>query len=53
MKEEKIEFLRPFCRSSPNFATDLLQTTEKGASYTFHYQYAKVNPFHFCVSKST
>ena len=24
-----------------------LQTTEKGASYTFHYQYAKVNSFHF------
>jgi hypothetical protein len=31
----------------------LLQTTEKGASYTFHYQYAKVNPFHFCILKST
>ena len=30
-----------------------LQTTEKGASYTFHYQYAKVNPFHFCISKIT
>ena len=30
-----------------------LQTTEKGASYTFHYQYAKVNSFHFCTSKST
>ena len=30
-----------------------LQTTEKGASYTFHYQYAKVNPFHLCRSKST
>ena len=30
-----------------------LQTTEKGASYTFHYQYAKVNPFHFFISKST
>ena len=29
-----------------------LQTTEKGASYTFHYQYIKVNPFHFCISKS-
>ena len=30
-----------------------LQTTEKGASYTFHYQYIKVNPFHFYISKST
>ena len=30
-----------------------LQTTEKGASYTFHYQYAKVNSFHFCISKIT
>ena len=30
-----------------------LKTTEKGASYTFHYQYIKVNPFHFCISKST
>ena len=30
-----------------------LQTTEKGVSYTFHYQHAKVNPFHFCISKST
>ena len=30
-----------------------LQMTEKGASYTFHYQYAKVNPLHFCMSKST
>ena len=30
-----------------------LQTTEKGASYTFHYQYAKVNPLHFCISKIT
>ena len=30
-----------------------LQTTEKGSSYTFHYQYAKVNPFHLCRSKST
>ena len=30
-----------------------LQTTEKGASYTFHYQYAKVNLLHFCISKST
>ena len=30
-----------------------LQTTEKGASYTFHYQYAKVNLLHFCTSKST
>ena len=30
-----------------------LQTTEKGASYTFHYQYAKVNPLHFCILKST
>ena len=30
-----------------------LQTTEKGASYTFHYQYAKVNPFHLCGPKST
>ena len=29
-----------------------LQTAEKGASYTFHYQYAKVNPFHFCISKN-
>ena len=29
MKEEKIEFLRSFCRSSPNFATDLLQTCYK------------------------
>ena len=30
-----------------------LQTTEKGASYTFHYQYTKVNPFRLCRSKST
>ena len=30
-----------------------LQTTEKGASYTFHYQYTKVNLHHFCVSKIT
>ena len=30
-----------------------LQTTEKGASYTFHYQYEKVNSFHFRISKST
>ena len=30
-----------------------LQTTEKGASYTFNYQYAKVNLFHFCILKST
>ena len=30
-----------------------LQTTEKGASYTFHYQYAKVNPLHFCILKIT
>ena len=52
-KPAKIGFLRSFCRSSPNFATDLLQTTEKGASYTFHYQYAKVNPLHFCISKIT
>ena len=52
-KPAKIGFLRSFCRSSPNFATDLLQTTEKGASYTFHYQYAKVNPLHFCISEST
>ena len=29
-----------------------LQTTEKGASYTFHYQYAKVNPFHFLYQKT-
>ena len=28
-----------------------LQTTEKGVSYTFHHQYAKVNSFHFFVSK--
>ena len=46
-KSAKIGFLMSFCRSSTNFATDLLQTTEKGASYTFHYQYAKVNSFHF------
>ena len=52
-KSAKIGFLMSFCRSSTNFATDLLQTTEKGASYTFHYQYAKVNLFHFFVSKST
>ena len=52
-KPAKIGFLRSFCRSSTNFATDLLQTTEKGASYTFHYQYAKVNLLHFCISKST
>ena len=52
-KPAKIGFLRSFCRSSTNFATDLLQTTEKGASYTFHYQYAKVNSFHFCISKIT
>ena len=31
-------FLSEFCYRS---ATNLLQTTEKGASYTFHYQYAK------------
>ena len=30
-----------------------LQTTEKGASYTFHCQYIKVNPFHFFISKNT
>ena len=30
-----------------------LQTTEKGASYTFHYQYAKVNPLHFYILKIT
>ena len=30
-----------------------LQTTEKGASYTFHNQYTKVNPFHLCRPKST
>ena len=30
-----------------------LQTTEKGASYTFHYQHAKVNSLHFCILKST
>ena len=30
-----------------------LQTTEKGASYTFNYQYAKVNLLHFYISKST
>ena len=29
-KSAKIGFSEPFCRSSPNFATDLLQTTEKG-----------------------
>ena len=29
-KPAKIGFLRSFCRSSTNFATDLLQTTEKG-----------------------
>ena len=52
-KPAKIGFLRSFCRSSTNSATDLLQTTEKGASYTFHYQYAKVNPFHLSGSKST
>ena len=52
-KPAKIGFLRSFCRSSTNSATDLLQTTEKGACYAFHYQYAKVNLFHFCVSKST
>ena len=41
--------LPEFCYRS---ATNLLQTTEKGASYTFHYQYEKVNPFHFFISKS-
>lgn len=51
-KSAKIGFSEPFYRFSPNFATDLLQTTEKGASYTFHYQYAKVNPLHFCISES-
>ena len=30
-----------------------LQTTEKRASYTFHYQYAKVNPLHFYILKIT
>lgn len=30
-----------------------LQTTEKGASYTFHYQYAKVNSIHFYILKIT
>ena len=30
-----------------------LQTTAKGASCTFHYQYIKVNPLHFYISKST
>ena len=30
-----------------------LQTTEKGASYTFHYQYAKVNSLHFYILKIT
>ena len=39
-----LPFLSEFCYRS---ATNLLQTTEKGASYTFHYQYAKVNSFHF------
>jgi len=29
-KSAKIGFSEPFCRSSPNFATDLLQTTERG-----------------------
>ena len=41
-----LPFLHEFCYRS---ATNLLQTTEKGASYTFHYQYAKVNPLHFCI----
>ena len=45
-----LPFLSEFCYRS---ATNLLQTTEKGASYTFHYQYAKVNSFHFCISKIT
>ena len=30
-----------------------LQTTGKGAFYTFHYQYIKVNPLHFCILKIT
>ena len=30
-----------------------LQTTERGASYTFHYQYAKVNSLHFYILKIT
>ena len=50
VSEVILPFLSEFCYRS---ATNLLQTTEKGASYTFHYQYAKVNSFHFCVSKST
>jgi hypothetical protein len=29
-KSAKIGFSEPFCRFSPNFATDLLQTTERG-----------------------
>ena len=41
-----LSLLPEFCYRS---ATNLLQTTEKGASYTFHYQYAKVNLFHFCI----
>ena len=50
VSEVILPFLSEFCYRS---ATNLLQTTEKGASYTFHYQYAKVNLFHFCISKST
>lgn len=50
VSEVILPFLSEFCYRS---ATNLLQTTEKGAFYTFHYQYAKVNPFHFCVSKIT
>lgn len=44
-----LPILPEFCYRS---ATNLLQTTEKGASYTFHYQYAKVNSLHFCISKA-
>lgn len=51
-KSAKVRFLRLFWRPSPNFATDLLQTTEKGASYAFHYHCTKVNLFHFCDSKA-
>ena len=50
VSEVILPFLSEFCYRS---ATNLLQTTEKGASYTFHYQYAKVNSFHFCISEST
>ena len=50
VSEVILPFLSEFCYRS---ATNLLQMTEKGASHMFHYQYAKVSPFHLCRSKST